>query len=71
MRTLFIALYLDEDVDVLVAELIDARGFEVLTTVEAKQIGHTDEEQLGYAVDHQRALVTHTRYDFELLAQQF
>lgn len=30
MSRLFIDLYLDEDVDVLVAELVQARGFEVL-----------------------------------------
>ena len=32
MNDLFIFLYLDEDVDVLVAQLIRARGFEVTTT---------------------------------------
>jgi hypothetical protein len=32
---LFIALYLDEDVSVLVAELLRARGFTTQTTQEA------------------------------------
>ena len=31
MNTLFIELYLDEDVDVLVATLLGARGFTALT----------------------------------------
>ena len=32
MSRLFIALYLDEDVDVLIAQLLRARGFVVATT---------------------------------------
>ena len=31
MSGLFIELYLDEDVDVLVADLVRARGFDVVT----------------------------------------
>jgi hypothetical protein len=34
MSRLFIELYLDEDVDVLVAGLIRARGFQTITTQE-------------------------------------
>ena len=37
MSQLFVRLYLDEDVDVLVAELIRARGFQALTTQEAER----------------------------------
>ena len=36
MSRLFIELYLDEDVDVLVADLVRARGFKVTTTQEAR-----------------------------------
>jgi predicted nuclease of predicted toxin-antitoxin system len=64
---LFIALYLDEDVSVLVAELVRARGFDLLTTREAGRLHSTDEEQLAYAASQQRALLTHNRVDFELL----
>jgi len=32
MKPFFIELYLDEDVDVLLAELLRARGFKVTTT---------------------------------------
>ena len=35
MSRLFIELYLDEDVDVLVAGLTRARGFQTITTQEA------------------------------------
>ena len=47
MTRAFIELYLDEDVDVLVAELVRARGFSVTTTRDAGQLGNTDAEQLA------------------------
>jgi hypothetical protein len=45
---LFIDLYLDEDVDVLVASLVRARGFAASTTQEARQPDKNDAEQLAY-----------------------
>lgn len=63
---LFIRLYLDEDV--LLADLVRARGFDAETTQEARQIGATDAEQLAYAVNKRKALLTHNRADFEQLA---
>ena len=69
MSRLFIELYLDEDVDVLIAQLIRARGFVVVTTQEAGQLGNTDAEQLAYAVSQHTTLLTHNRVDFEALAQ--
>jgi hypothetical protein len=68
---LFIELYLDEDVDVLLADLVRARGFSVTTTVEAGQLGKTDAEQLAYAVSQELALLTHNRVHFEILAQEY
>lgn len=50
MSRLFIELYLDEDVHVLVADLIRARGFQAITTRDAGQLHNTDPEQLAYAV---------------------
>ncbi len=44
MSSLFIELYLDEDVDVLVAELIRARGFVATTSIEAGQFRKSDAE---------------------------
>jgi hypothetical protein len=41
---LFIELYTDEDVDVLVADLLRARGFNALTTRDARRLHATDEE---------------------------
>ena len=71
MDRLFIELYLDEDVSVLLADLLQARGFAVATTQEAGQVGRTDLEQLAYAVSQQRTLVTHNRADFERLALEY
>lgn len=65
---LFIGLYLDEDVDVLVAELLRARGFVALTTQVAGRLGSNDDEQLSYAISEQKALLTHNRTDFETRA---
>jgi predicted nuclease of predicted toxin-antitoxin system len=68
---LFIELYLDEDVDVLVAGLVRARGFHAITMQEAGQIRNNDAEQLAYTVNQQKTLLTHNRADFEALAQQY
>jgi predicted nuclease of predicted toxin-antitoxin system len=68
---LFARLYLDEDVSVLVADLVGARGFDVTTTRDENQLGNSDEAQLVFARERQRALVTHNRSDFERLNQVF
>ena len=70
MSSVFIELYLDEDVDVLLADLARARGFFVSTTVEAGRRGTSDVEQLAYATSRQITLLTHNRVDFENLAQE-
>lgn len=71
MNELFIALYLDEDVDVLLADLIRARGFHVTTTREAGNLHANDAEQLTFAIQQRAAFVTHNRADFEALAKSY
>ena len=71
MNSLFIRLYLDEDVNVLVADLLNARGFDALSVRDAGQLRASDADQLSYAVQHKRALVTHNRSDFEALVQAY
>lgn len=66
-----IELYLDEDVNVLVGDLLLARGFLCLTTAQAGNLGRQDYEQLKYAVNIRRCLLTHNRIDFEALAQEY
>jgi predicted nuclease of predicted toxin-antitoxin system len=69
MQQLFIELFLDEDVEVLLAQLV--RGFSVVTTREAGRLGATDEQQLAYAASQHWVLLTHNRADFESLHQAF
>jgi predicted nuclease of predicted toxin-antitoxin system len=68
---LFIELYIDEDVDILVAELVRARGFSATTTRDIGGLANTDEEQLDFAVSQQLTMLTHNRLDFERLAAQY
>ncbi len=69
MAGLFIELYFDEDVSVLVAELLRGRGFVVLTTRDAGRLGSKDAEQLAFATAKNLTLLSHNRADFEALAR--
>jgi hypothetical protein len=71
VKDLFIELYLDEDVDVLVADLVRSRGFAAATTLEAGNLGATDANQLHYAASHDRAILTHNRQHFVELAKEY
>ncbi len=71
MNEIFIELYTDEDVSALIAKLIRARGFSVLTTLEAGNLGRSDEAQFAFAVSQEKVLLTHNRVDFEKLAKQY
>lgn len=64
-------MYLDEDVNVLVADLLRAKGFDAVTARDAGQLRTTDAEQLAYTVSQSRTLVTHNRTDFEALVQDY
>ena len=68
---LFISIYLDEDVHIVIAELAAARGFRTVTALGAGQLGKPDTEQLAYAVNRGLCLVTHNRRDFQELHQQY
>jgi predicted nuclease of predicted toxin-antitoxin system len=71
VNQLFIHCYLDEDVSVLIAQLLRARGFNAVTTVEAGRRGAKDIEQLAFAASSNMALVTHNHADFETLAAKY
>ena len=71
MNQLFIELYLDEDVSVKVADLLNAHGFIAITAREAGQLGKSDAEQLAYALSQGKALLTHNRADYETLAKSY
>lgn len=64
-------VYLDEDVDVLLADLLGARGLRATITRDAGLLGKTDAEQLSFAASHGMAILTHNRVDFEKLHRQY
>jgi len=66
-----INLYLDENVNILLATLLRARSINVITTRESDMLGKGDEEQLEYAVNQKAAIVTHNRVDFENLYRTY
>lgn len=65
------SLYLDEDVSVVVAAILTARGFVVTTARDRKQLSRSDEEQLAFAADTNSVLLTHNRVDFERLHREW
>jgi predicted nuclease of predicted toxin-antitoxin system len=71
VNRLFIELYMDEDVDVLVADLVRGRGFHATTTQQAGRTHQEDAEQLAYAVTLGAAMFTHNRADYEALAAEY
>ena len=68
MNRLFIELYLDEDVDLLVADLVSRRGHHATTTQQAGRAEADDADQLAYAISLQSTMLTHNRADYEALA---
>ena len=68
---LFTSVYLDEDVSVLVAVLLQAKGFDAVTTRDEKMLAKPDPAQLAHAVSMERCLLTHNRLDYERLHQTY
>lgn len=68
---LFAELYLDEDLSVLVAVLLEARGFNAMTARDAGMLGQTDARQLAHAILQGRCMVTHNRVHFEQLHRHY
>jgi hypothetical protein len=68
---LFADLYLDEDVDVVTANLLRHRGVNVVTARDEAMLRRSDVDQLHHAAAHGRCLVTHNRNDFVELYTQF
>ncbi|MHB2020608.1 MAG: DUF5615 family PIN-like protein [Candidatus Xenobia bacterium] len=68
---LFISLYLDEDVDVKLANLLRARGYDAITTRDASNLNAEDSAQLDWATQQGRAIMTHNRVDYENLAKVY
>jgi hypothetical protein len=66
-------LFLDEDVDVELASMLGAAGYDVLTTLSAGRanLALSDDDQLTYAAANGRALFSHNVRDFVALAQEW
>lgn len=63
--------YLDEHLPPLLAQMLQERGIDCLTTQATGNVGRTDEEQLVYAAAEKRVLLTFNRKDFLLLAKDW
>ena len=61
------AVYLDECIDVRLAEALHQRGFIAVTSLTTGMLGSTDEDQLMYATTHGLMLVMHNRRHFRRL----
>jgi predicted nuclease of predicted toxin-antitoxin system len=68
---LFAAIYLDEDVNPLIARLLGNRGFDVTTVHDAGLSASPDPQQLAFAASQHRCIVTHNRLDYEMLHQEY
>ena len=58
-------VYLDEDVDVMLARLFGARGFDCVAASELGHFGWSDEQHLERAATEERVIITHNRVDFQ------
>ncbi len=59
-----IALYLDEHIQLALAEALRARGVDILTTLEAKNIGLHDVDQLAFAAQNRRSFFSYDKRHF-------
>ena len=57
-------LFLDEDVHVTLAVALRKRGHDAVHALETKRLGLSDESQLNFAAEENRALVTFNTGDF-------
>ena len=64
-------LYLDEDVDPLLARVLLERGYDVLTTPQAGLVSASDADQIAFAAQEGRAILTHNVAHFAALAREY
>ena len=64
-------LYLDENLDRILARILSSREFDVLTARDARMLGRNDPEQLRFATRCERCLVTQNAADFVPLHAAF
>ena len=69
--SLFVALYIDEDVTYQLAVLLRQRGFAAQSAVEAGMLQQSDETQLSYAAANNMVLFSFNVRDYVILAQKW
>ncbi len=66
-----IKLYLDEDVDPLLAKVLRDRGYDVTTTQDANMSSSSDDAQLKFAISQGRTFFTHNVKHFPKIAGNY
>lgn len=64
-------VFLDEDVDLIVGDIVRSRGFETLSTRDAGRKSKDDRDQLGFAAENGYVILTHNRNDYLRLAVEW
>lgn len=70
-ESLFIRLYLDEDVHESLAHALRQQSYDVMSVREAGQRGRADADQLAYAAQHNRTLFSFNATDDLLGAKRY
>jgi len=60
-----ISIYCDEDVDIIIKPLLEAKGFKVTTTLDEKMLGASDNQQVNHAIKIGHVFLTHNRVHYE------
>ena len=66
-----IRFFTDEDIYAAVAVALRRHGIDVISTPEVGRLGETDESQLLFATNQQRAILTFNVADFAILHAQW
>ncbi len=69
--SLYVSLYIDEDVTNQLAELIRKRGYNAVSAVDLGKISVLDDEHLAYAVERRMTVLTYNERDYVELARQW
>jgi hypothetical protein len=66
-----ISLYLDEHIQLSLAEALGTRGIDALTTQNADNVGLDDVDQLIFATQHRRVLFSYNKRHFAVIHHEW
>ena len=69
--SLYVSLYIDEDVTNQLAELIRKRGHNAVSAIDLGKISVLDDEHLAYAAERRMTVLTYNERDYVELARQW